>query len=257
MQWTDEGIVLGTRRHGETSLILELMTRGHGRHLGLVRGGRSRRLQPVLQPGNTVRATWRARLDEHLGNYTRRGDDAARRAADRERRRRSTASRRSPRCSASCRSAIRIPQLYDGLRGDARLARRSAVVAGALIVRFELQLLEELGFGLDLERCAATGSNDDLAYVSPKTGRAVSRSAGEPYRDRLLRAAARSCSSAVGAPPAPTRHRRCLPADRLFPGPPRLRAARPDRIRTPAPVSWRWLARPDASRGGAIATDSP
>ena len=70
MQWTDDGIILGTRRHGETSLIVELMTRGHGRHLGLVRGGRSRRLQPVLQPGNSVRATWRARLDEHLGNYT-------------------------------------------------------------------------------------------------------------------------------------------------------------------------------------------
>ena len=70
MQWTDEGIIIGTRRHGETSLIVELMTRGHGRHLGLVRGGRSRRQQPALQPGNSVLATWRARLDEHLGNYT-------------------------------------------------------------------------------------------------------------------------------------------------------------------------------------------
>ena len=69
MHWTDEGIIIGTRRHGETSLIVELMTPAHGRHLGLVRGGRSRQQQPVLQPGNSVVATWRARLDEHLGNY--------------------------------------------------------------------------------------------------------------------------------------------------------------------------------------------
>ena len=70
MQWTDEGIVLGAKRHGEANAILELMTRAHGRHLGLVRGGFTSRLKPVLQPGNTVNASWRARLDEHLGNYT-------------------------------------------------------------------------------------------------------------------------------------------------------------------------------------------
>src|SRR5215510_6704243 len=69
MEWSDDGIVLGTRRHGESSAILELMTRGHGRHLGLVRGGSGSRMRPVLQPGNLVRASWRARLDEHLGHY--------------------------------------------------------------------------------------------------------------------------------------------------------------------------------------------
>src|SRR3981081_3380223 len=69
MEWTDEGIVLGVRRHGEASAILELMTREHGRHLGLVRGGAGSRLRPVLQPGNSVSAVWRARLDEHLGTY--------------------------------------------------------------------------------------------------------------------------------------------------------------------------------------------
>ena len=69
MEWTDEGIVLGVRRHGEASAIAELMTRGHGRHLGLVRGGAGTRMRPILQPGNRVSATWRARLDEHLGNY--------------------------------------------------------------------------------------------------------------------------------------------------------------------------------------------
>ena len=70
MQWTDEGIVIGIKRHGEANAILELMTREHGRHLGLVRGGFGSRLKPVLQPGNSVSAGWRARLDEHLGNYT-------------------------------------------------------------------------------------------------------------------------------------------------------------------------------------------
>src|SRR5882762_9290044 len=69
MEWTDEGIVLGVRRHGESSAIVELLTRGHGRHLGLVRGGAGSRMRPLLQPGNTVSAVWRARLDEHLGYY--------------------------------------------------------------------------------------------------------------------------------------------------------------------------------------------
>ena len=69
MEWRDEGIILGIRRHGETAAIAEAMTRGHGRHLGLVRGGRSRKLQPVLQPGNRVELVWRARLDEHLGTF--------------------------------------------------------------------------------------------------------------------------------------------------------------------------------------------
>src|SRR5918997_3455418 len=75
MQWTDDGLVLGARRHAESSVILELMTRAHGRHLGLVHGGRSKRLQPILQPGNSVHATWRARLDEHLGTFTVEGGE--------------------------------------------------------------------------------------------------------------------------------------------------------------------------------------
>ena len=71
MEWTDEGIVIGVRRHGESSAIVELLTRSHGRHLGLVRGGSSSRMRPLLQPGNSVTAVWRARLDEHLGYYQR------------------------------------------------------------------------------------------------------------------------------------------------------------------------------------------
>ncbi len=184
MQWTDEGIITGTRRHGETSLIVELMTRDHGRHLGLVRGGRSRRWQPILQPGNSVTATWRARLHEHLGHFTI--EPTVQRAA------RLIDTAAGLYGIQMLAGLLRLlperdphPQLYEWLEAIVDILDQKSV-AGALIVRFELKLLEDLGFGLDLDRCAATGANDDLAYVSPKTGRAVSRSAGEAYRDRLL-----------------------------------------------------------------------
>lgn len=184
MQWSDEGIIIGTRRHGETSLIVELMTPAHGRHLGLVRGGRSRRLQPVLQPGNSVMATWRARLDSHLGHYAMEGTRL--RAA---RLIESAAGLYSIQVLGALLRLLpeRDPHadLYAAL--DAILDHlNDPLMAAALVVRYELKLLDELGFGLDLERCAATGTANDLAYVSPKTGRAASRAAGEPYRDRLL-----------------------------------------------------------------------
>lgn len=185
MEWSDEGIVLGVRRHGESGAIIELMTRGHGRHLGLVRGGAGARLRPLLQPGNTVSATWRARLDEHLGFYTVEG--LKMRAA----------------------ALFDLPHALYGITHLASLARLlperdphddiyemmrdilddfgDASSAGAHLVRFELAMLAELGFGLDLSACAATGTTQDLVYVSPKSGSAVSRAAGEPWRDRLLR----------------------------------------------------------------------
>lgn len=184
MDWTDEGIIIGTRRHGETSLIVELMTPGHGRHLGLVRGGRSKAQRPVLQTGNSVHATWRARLDAHLGNYAI--EPATFRAAK---------LMETPAGLYGLQALaglVRLlperdphPQIYAALVAMVDLLH-DPVLAGALIVRFELRMLEELGFGLDLDRCVATGANDDLAYVSPKSGRAVSRSAGDPYRDRML-----------------------------------------------------------------------
>ncbi len=184
MQWTDEGIIIGTRRHGETSLIVELMTRDHGRHLGLVRGGRSRRQRPILQPGNTVTATWRARLHEHLGHYT--VEPTVQRAATLMD---TTAGLYGIQALAGMLRLLPErdphPRVYEGLAVIVDLMD-DPMVAGALIVRFELRLLDELGFGLDLERCAATGTNDNLGFVSPKTGRAVSLSAGESYRDRLL-----------------------------------------------------------------------
>jgi DNA repair protein RecO (recombination protein O) len=185
MQWTDEGIVLGVKRHGEANAILELLTREHGRHLGLVRGGFGSRLKPILQPGNSLSATWRARLDEHLGNYTVEGLHL--RAAN---------FFPAPHAiyGVSHLAALMrlLPErdphgaLYVAL--DAILDHLdNAAVAAPLVVRFELQLLSELGFGLDLERCVATGVSGDLTYVSPKSGRAVSRSAGEPWADKMLR----------------------------------------------------------------------
>jgi DNA repair protein RecO (recombination protein O) len=185
MQWTDDGIVLGVKRHGEANAILELMTHGHGRHLGLVRGGFGSRLRPILQPGNSVSAAWRARLDEHLGNYTVEG--LRLRAA-------SYFSAPHAIYGVTHLAALMrlLPErdphagLYEIL--DAILDQLDdPALAAPMVVRFELQLLSELGFGLDLERCAATGASGDLVYVSPKSGRAVSRTAGEPWADKMLR----------------------------------------------------------------------
>jgi DNA repair protein RecO (recombination protein O) len=185
MQWDDEAIVLGVKRHGEASAILEVMTREHGRHLGLVRGAAGARLRPVLQPGNRVSVTWRARLDEHLGNYQVEGLDlAAARFLDA-----AYALYGLMHVAALCRLLPERdphPQIHAGL--DHVLgALADARLAGPRMARFELQLLSELGFGLDLESCAATGTSADLVYVSPKSGRAVSRAAGLPWHDRLLR----------------------------------------------------------------------
>ena len=184
MDWSDDGIVLATRRHGESAAIVQLLTRAHGRHAGLVRGGRGAKARGVLQPGNRVAATWRARLAEHLGVYT--CDLTHAHAAELM-----NDPLRLAGLSAACAIAeVALPErephgpLYDGF-----LALLDAFGGDhwpEVYVRWELGLLGELGYGLDLDRCAATGRKDALAYVSPKTGRAVSLSAGEPYRDKLL-----------------------------------------------------------------------
>ena len=185
MQWTDEGIVLGVRRHGESSGILEVLTRAHGRHLGLVRGGFSSRLKPILQPGNSVSASWRARLDEHLGTYT--VEPLALRASG---------FFAAPHAVYGVTHLAALMRLlperdpHEGLHDTLitildRL--EDASIAAPMVVRFELQVLAELGFGLDLSECAATGATEELDYVSPKSGRAVSRAAGAPYAERLLR----------------------------------------------------------------------
>jgi DNA repair protein RecO (recombination protein O) len=184
MEWTDDGIVLGTRRHGEANAIVELMTRAHGRHLGLVRGGSASRLRPVLQPGNVLHVVWRARLDEHLGTYA---VDAHNLRAGKF-----LGSAHAVYAVTHLASLVRLlPErdphetMFDVL--DMIFDRLDAPLeTAASIVRFELDMLSELGFGLDLMSCAATGVTSDLVYVSPKSGRAVSRGAGEAWHDRLL-----------------------------------------------------------------------
>ena len=185
MDFTDDAIVLSARRHGEANLVLSALTREHGRHLGLVKGGASRRQRPLLEIGNLLKVTWRARLEEQLGNFTVEPvgavaaillDDPLRLAA----------------LSAACAVAdVVLPEREpheDVYRATAALidAISAATDWPAAYVRWELALLAALGFGLDLSRCAATGETADLVYVSPKTGRAVSRAAGQGYHDRLL-----------------------------------------------------------------------
>jgi DNA repair protein RecO (recombination protein O) len=185
MEWRDTGFVLGARRHGESALIVELLTREHGRHAGLVRGGQSPRRRALLQPGNSVQASWRGRLPEHLGTLECELVDpyAARLLDDPD--------RLAALAAASALLSTALPEREP--HGD--LYRSFAGLLGALdstsgwapsYVVWECDLLAGLGFGLDLGRCAATGAQDDLAYVSPRSGRAVSRSAGAPYHDKLL-----------------------------------------------------------------------
>ena len=184
MQWSDKAIIIGVRRHGETSVVAEVMTFEHGRHLGLVRAGRSRSMQPVLQPGNEVELTWRARLDEHLGEFKM--EPVRLRAA------RLMEAATSVYGVQAMGALLRLlperdphPHLYEAL--DVILENlHDPSDAGELFVRFEIAVLNDLGFGLDLAECVATGTREDLAYVSPKSGRAVSRAAGAPYADRML-----------------------------------------------------------------------
>jgi DNA repair protein RecO (recombination protein O) len=176
---------MGVRRHGEASAILELMTREHGRHLGLVRGGFGSRMKPILQTGNSVSASWRARLDEHLGHYT--VEPLQQRASN------FFASPHAIYGVTHLAAMMRLLPERDPHAGlysvfEEILDRlEDPVLTAPLVVRFELQLLSELGFGLDLEQCASTGATDELIYVSPKSGRAVSRTAGEPWADKMMR----------------------------------------------------------------------
>jgi DNA repair protein RecO (recombination protein O) len=185
MEWSDEGIILGVRRHGESSAIVELLTRGHGRHLGLVRGGASKRMRPTLQPGNSVTAVWRARIDEHLGYYQIEGTQMRAAAL--------LASSHAVYGVTHLASLARLLPERDPHEDIYEMLEHSLDdfddVGGAAVhlIKFELAMLAELGFGLDLGNCAATGATADLIYVSPKSGGAVSRQAGEPWRDKLLR----------------------------------------------------------------------
>jgi DNA repair protein RecO (recombination protein O) len=185
MLWTDEGVVLAARRHGESAAIVSVFTRDHGRYAGLVRGGFGRRARPIYQQGNVLHVTWRARLAEQLGALSGelKAPHAARLLAD---------PGRLAGLAAAC-ALLELtlperdphPQLFAALEGYLeQLVADPRWLEG--YVRFELGLLAELGFGLDLGRCAVTGAREDLIYVSPSSGRAVSRAGAGAYADRLL-----------------------------------------------------------------------
>lgn len=186
MDWRDEGILLTVRPHGESSVIIETLTRDHGRHAGLVRGGASAAQSPTMQPGTQVVLQWRARLSEHLGQFQI--EPVRSRAA-------AIMSDRVALAGLNAMGALlvtllpeREPNLrvYDASVGLADALAENAWDWPARYAQWEVLLLTALGFGLDLTRCAGTGGADDLAYVSPRSGRAVSRGAGGAWADRLL-----------------------------------------------------------------------
>jgi DNA repair protein RecO (recombination protein O) len=186
MEWRDQGIVLSLKRHGEYDVIIETLTAAHGRHSGLVKGGTSRKYRGILQPGNELVLHWRARLESHLGTFSLEPH-----------RMRSALLLGEPErlgalVSACALASVALPEreghgpVYLGLQAFLDALEAADDHWGAVLVRWELGLLQALGFGLDLSACAATGVNDNLIYVSPKSGTAVSREAGAPYKDKLL-----------------------------------------------------------------------
>jgi len=187
MDWSDDAIVLSVRALGETGAILEALTRTHGRHLGLVRGGASRKMKPVLQPGNTLHLHWRARLSEHLGSFQ--PELARARAGHLMDGREALAGLNA--FTAVTNAAMPEREAHENVFAAGEILLDAMLEDGLdhwgpLYVRWEAGLLDALGFGLDLSRCAATGATDDLVYVSPRTGRAVSAEAGADYAARLF-----------------------------------------------------------------------
>ena len=184
MQWNADGLIIGIRRHGESSVILEAMVVDHGRCMGLVRGGRSRRQAAVLQPGNSVALDWHARLEDHLGLFTVEllTARAARLIEDRDR------------LYAFHLVADHLRLLPERDPHNARMVdafaildgEAEALALGAALARFEMHILDDLGFGLDLGACAVTGETDGLCYVSPRSGRAVTEAGAGQFKGRLL-----------------------------------------------------------------------
>ncbi|MEM7058016.1 MAG: DNA repair protein RecO [Pseudomonadota bacterium] len=186
MEWRDEGILLWVRRHGEKNAVIEALSAEHGRHAGLVRGGASNSVSALLQPGAQLSLEWNARLAEHLGNYK---VDLIRSRA---------ATIMTDRVSLACLNVVSalLVQFLPEREPNKQMYSSTLDVVDALAqqdrfwpyryAQWELKLLEILGFGLDLSRCASTGATEDLTFVSPRSGRAVCRTAGAPFADRML-----------------------------------------------------------------------
>jgi DNA repair protein RecO (recombination protein O) len=185
MEWRDQGILLTMRRHGETSAIIDVFTQSHGRHSGVVRGGASRKVAPILQPGAQLDLLWRARLEDHIGAYQ--VEPMRSRAANALSGRLALAGLNTVTALLSFSLPEREPHpgLYRRTEQLLDLLAQDDIWPLAYL-NWELALLEDMGFGLDLTTCAVTGSSDDLIYVSPKTGRAVSRAGAGDWVDRLL-----------------------------------------------------------------------
>jgi DNA repair protein RecO (recombination protein O) len=186
MEFHEEAFVLSARAHGDTGVVADLLTETHGRHAAYVAGGASRKMKPFLQPGSRVIADYRARTSDHLGSARLEavGEGASALFED------SMALTGLAAATAVTQGALPEREAHPGafLAFEALMgAFQIPEVWPAIFVRFEAGLLEDLGFGLDLSRCAATGTMDDLIYVSPRTGRAVSREAGAPYADKMLK----------------------------------------------------------------------
>ncbi|THG42218.1 DNA repair protein RecO [Sphingomonas olei] len=187
MRLTATAIILSSRAHGEHGAVVRALTGDDGVQAGYVRGGRSRVLRPVLQPANIIIGEWRARTDSQLPALT----------AELVRSRAPLHSEPLPAAALEWLTALTAaalpeahpyPRLYQALSGvlDAIDAAPAARGWAAPLARYELLLLSELGFGLDLGRCVATGAQADIGYVSPRSGGAVSRAAAAGYEDRLL-----------------------------------------------------------------------
>lgn len=189
MEWQDEGIVLSATRLGESDAVLEVMTRNHGRSRGFMKGGLGRRNKANLQAGNLLQVTWRARLETNLGRFTvelqhsplgqMMGDGA----------------RLSALAAVASVVATTMPEhekhegVFTALSALIELLENedgTAPIWASALARLELGILAELGYGLDLSKCAATGTKEELSYVSPKSARAVSAAAGQPYKSKLL-----------------------------------------------------------------------
>lgn len=183
MDWRDEGILLSMRPHGETSAIIEVLTAAHGRHMGVVRGGASRKMAATLQPGTGLTLDWRARLDDHIGSFTVEPvQSRAHLLGDR------LALAGLMAVCALLHEALPEREPHPALWRKTRALLDRLGVDGwtADYVRWELCLLEEIGFGLDLGTCAVTGATEGLVYVSPKSGRAVTAKGAGDWADRLI-----------------------------------------------------------------------
>jgi DNA repair protein RecO (recombination protein O) len=185
MEWTDEAIVLGARKQGEGSLVVALLTGTHGAHRGLVRGAAKSRERGLYEPGNRVLAHWNARLSEHLGLLRLEPVAFAAAAVMEDPLRLACLAAATALAEAALSERAAHPSVYRALVGLLDAIERDEGWA-ALHLRYEVALLAELGFGLDLDTCAVTGAADDLAFVSPRTGRAVSRAGAGAYADRLM-----------------------------------------------------------------------